>query len=171
MDKIVFRMHPTQRDFKKSNFSKLMTFEGFRIYLIVMSVVLILCVFWIYYGTEVYTHFAHLVLFFVFFGLIIPFVVSYSMSIWSFRYAYPRVEECICEVGEKGIGWKSDPLSVFLSWKQVSTIYETKDFIFVRLKKGHIFPVFKNCILDASVEDIRKILLNAPVENKKMITK
>jgi len=169
METIKFHMHPTRSDFSKAASAKLTVSRSFRAYLVAMALILVLCILWRNYGPDAGSSLAKGLGFLVFLGLISPFVISYSMSARAFKRGSPRVEECTFEVGKEGLGWKSACVNVSFTWTQVSAIYETKDFLFVRLRKGHLFPIFKNRVLDASVEEIRKVLLNAPVQNKKMI--
>lgn len=169
MSKIEFQMKPTLADFSKAAIPKMWSMTWFRIYIILFGGIMAFGIIGANYGPEKLTDLFGGVAFFACVAIMFPIIGVKGIAHRSFKQRTFPVEGVIFEVSEHGLGWNSEYGNASISWAYINKIYETKDFIFVRLRSGYMTPIFKNCIVGVSVKEIRRFFLDAPVKKKKMI--
>jgi len=99
--------------------------------------------------------------------IIIPFPVFAALGkvMWTLRT--PK-ENDIFIVNDDGCGLKCGKSISFLEWNRFKQIEEIGNYVFLRKYQGPYFVIFKHLLSDETVSEIKKILAQVPVENKKL---
>lgn len=64
---------------------------------------------------------------------------------------------------KEGFGTETDTFQWYIKWCMFSSIYETKQYIFMKQIDGPYHVLFKNRLPDETVTAIREILASAPI--------
>jgi len=166
MEKVEFRMKPTKSEYSKAAWAKIRVLLPVRTYLIVVGLLLVACILWKNFGPESQESLAESLGFLAFLALVLPPVGFQSVVHHAFKRGAPRIEEYVYTLDKEGFGWKSDSISVRMSWDRARRIDETDDFILVRVANGPYFTIFKRRVSAEVLGFVRKIIANAPVKNK-----
>jgi len=163
-------MKPTKSDFSKAAWARLKILFPVRIYVIVVSSLLVGSIVWtnisLNLGFESMTDLTDGLIFLTFLALLLPLVGFKGMVHHAFKHRAALLEEYVYAMDKEGFGWKSDSVSVRLSWDRVKRIDETADFILVRVANGPYFTIFERLLSPEVLGQVRKIIADAPVKNK-----
>lgn len=170
MENVEFRMKPTKSDFSKAAWARFKILFHVRTYVIVVSSLLVGSIVWtniaLNLGFESMADLADSLIFLTFLALVLPLVGFQGMVHRAFKRGAARLEEYVYAMDKEGFGWKSDSVSVRLSWNQAKRIDETADFILVRVANGPYFTIFKSQLSPDVLAMVRKIIANTPVKKK-----
>jgi hypothetical protein len=172
MEKAEFRMKLTKSDFSKAAWARLKILFPVRTYVIVVSFLLVGGILWMNIALNLgFKSMADVdgLIFLIFLALVLPLVGFQGMVHHGFKRGAARIEEYVYSMDKEGFGWKSDSMSVRLSWNRVKRIDETADFILVRVVDGPYFTIFKKRLPPDSLATIRKLIIDAPVKKKRLL--
>ena len=168
MQGVEFTMKPTVRDFSKAAYARLKFNRLFHIYACLTGTIVLVSIIWYNYGPSLGHDVVDGVGFCAFLALCVPFLYIHGRARNIFKRQRPRIEERTYQVRKEGFGFTSTTMRLYLSWELISSIYETKNFILIKVG-GQAFTIFKNLIPDEVVTQIRKILDEAQAQNKRML--
>lgn len=164
-----FQMQPTQSDCQKAALFKFWAYRALRVYCALTCLLLLGCIVYYNHGPDFAKDTVEVLGFLIFVALITPFVAVLGMARRDFKSRSPRIDEYTFRIGKESFGWKSPSAEVSFAWAEARAIYETKEFLLIRLRTGGFFTIFKERISPNVLAWVREIIYHAPVENKKML--
>ena len=168
MEKVEFCIKPSMKDVNEQVSFLVFRLVFFRLYFIIfisafaiLSVSNIISVFcnmpnWIYLFTVI-----------SFFGLVLPIGFILSLAKAGFK-ASSQVNR-IYYVNKDGYGLKTDFTEFFAKWEGFEHVEETDKYILMKLKRSSLPTIYKYLLPPETVSDIKKIIADAPIKNKKLL--
>jgi len=102
-----------------------------------------------------------------FFGLVLPIGFILSLAKAGFK-ASSQVNR-IYYVNKDGYGLKTDFTEFFAKWEGFEHVEETDKYILMKLKRSSLPTIYKYLLPPETVSDIKKIIADAPIKNKKLL--
>jgi len=167
MDRIEFEIRLSRRDVWGATIKKLCMSYIFRIYcfVVIVGTVLVLFTHLDTYGKSDYENLGM----FVAIALLSP--VAFFLGASSRGFKHPDVKkENIFMLDKEGFGAKFPSSEYRMKWNMVKSICETNNFIFMKLQLGPTVTIYKYLLPDETVSSVKKLLVNVPVQKKKLLT-
>ncbi len=160
MDEIKFQMNPKRYEFKYLGVRKALKSKILWIYTALLIIVLIILSIKKVYEEPVLVS----IIAYIYLGIIFPYAGISRLE--SDKYKKFCDENFTFYMNNQGYGFNGNSCEVFVNWKGINKILETRKYIFI---KGEMpWTIIKNAIAGDDLRNIKKIILSSGVKDIKL---
>jgi len=168
MNRIEFKMNPTKRDFEKAAVSGLLHKRNFWVYVsVIIAVLMIMEIIANLFveSTNMISKMAFVLMILIFF----PLAISMALARRAFALYHIYHNGRVYHLSNEGYGVTFGKSNFFMEWRHFKKFKETDRYIFLDLKRGRSYVIFKHLLSKETVCSIKQILAEASVPEKKLI--